>query len=70
MSTLQVYRSAKTLKPHEKAKLVDLLLADLDVSDPAVSEAWDREAGRRLDEIRSGAVRTIPWTTVQRRRSR
>lgn len=67
MTALQAYRQAQSLKPHEKAKLVDLLLADLDQIDPAISTAWDREAARRLEEIRSGKVKPIAAAAVFRR---
>jgi putative addiction module component (TIGR02574 family) len=29
--------------------------------------AWQQEVARRMDEIRSGKVKTIPWREVQRK---
>ena len=57
---------ALRLKPKARARLADRLLASLP-SDPGIDEAWDREALRRLDEIRSGKVKALPTELVLKR---
>ena len=34
-------------------------------SDPAVDQAWAKEIERRVAELDSGTVRTVPWETVK-----
>ncbi len=43
------------LKPGERARLVDRLIATLD-ADPEVDEAWATEVERRQSEIENGTV--------------
>jgi putative addiction module component (TIGR02574 family) len=53
------------LKPAEKAKLADKLYASLpETYLDSVSQAWDREIDRRLDEYEAGNVKTIPSKEV------
>jgi hypothetical protein len=47
------------LSPADRARLLDRLLASLDV-DPGVEAAWDRLADQREQEIGSGAVEAVP----------
>jgi hypothetical protein len=35
--------------------------------EPGVGEAWDAEIRRRVEELDSGAVETIPWKEVRER---
>jgi putative addiction module component (TIGR02574 family) len=54
---------------HERARLVELLLASLDAEQSAapaesVEAAWRAEAMRRLDDLRTGAVTGIPADQV------
>jgi putative addiction module component (TIGR02574 family) len=45
-----------------RAALIDSLIESLDVEvDPDAEEAWREEIRRRLQQIDSGAVETIPW---------
>jgi putative addiction module component (TIGR02574 family) len=49
---------------------VDLAAAILDSvdhepPDPGAEDAWRQEARRRLQEIRSGTVKPIPWDEAQ-----
>ena len=46
---------ALRLSPTERARLIERLIASLDV-DPEVEEAWAAEVERRNDEIESGKV--------------
>jgi len=47
--------AALQLAPADRARLVDRLIATLDV-DPEVEEAWAAEVERRQAEIENGAV--------------
>ena len=62
----QLEADALRLKPKARARLADRLMASLP-PDPKVDEAWDREALRRLAEIRSGAVKSLPTKDVLKR---
>jgi len=50
---------ALQLSPEERARLVEKLIASLDV-DPEVEEAWAAEVERRNAEIESGTVSVLP----------
>ncbi|MGH9361414.1 MAG: addiction module protein, partial [Thermoanaerobaculia bacterium] len=57
---------ALELPEEERADLADRLLASLEEEpDLEVEEAWRHEVARRLEELRSGAVKTIPWEEVR-----
>jgi len=66
--TEELLRKALSLPDAERAELAGSLLASLDTTiDPDVDAAWQQELARRLDEVRSGKVATIPWDQVQRK---
>jgi putative addiction module component (TIGR02574 family) len=52
---------ALQLSPEERARLIEKLIASLDV-DPAVEDAWAVEVERRNAEIESGTVAALPGT--------
>lgn len=47
------------LSPADRARLLDRLIASLD-ADAGAEAAWDELAEKREQELRSGAVQTIP----------
>jgi putative addiction module component (TIGR02574 family) len=64
----ELLEKALTLSTEERGLLIDRLVETLD-NEPAeegVEAAWDEEIKRRVDEIRSGRVRTIPGEQVLR----
>jgi putative addiction module component (TIGR02574 family) len=64
----ELLEKALTLSTQERGLLIDRLVETLD-NDPAeegVEAAWDKEIKRRVDDIRSGRVRTIPGDQVLR----
>jgi putative addiction module component (TIGR02574 family) len=64
----KVLEEALTLPAEERADLAACLLESLDEQeDEAVEEAWAREIERRMREVESGAVKTIPWSEARRR---
>jgi len=59
----EVESSALQLPRAERARLAELLIASLD-EDLAVEESWRVEVRRRVEELRSGAVPSIPGEQV------
>ena len=59
-TTLEILEErALTLTVSERAALAQRLLASLD-EDSEIDDAWAAEADRRIAEIESGVVKTIP----------
>jgi len=59
---------ALALPESERAELAGNLLSSLDTTvDQDVDAAWQQEVARRLDEVQSGKVETIPWEEVQQK---
>jgi putative addiction module component (TIGR02574 family) len=44
----------------QRARLAEQILATLDPQDEDVEAAWDEEIRKRIDEIETGAVKTVP----------
>jgi putative addiction module component (TIGR02574 family) len=64
----KVLEEALTLPPEERADVAATLLESLDEQeDEGVEEAWAQEIERRIREVESGAVKTIPWSEARRR---
>ena len=62
----EVLDQALSLPEEDRAHLADRLFASLDEEpDPEVEEAWRQEVARQLEELRSGAVKAIPWEEVK-----
>ena len=54
------------LDPKERAELTGLLIESLEPeSESGVEEAWIAEVERRVAELDSGAVKTIPWDELR-----
>lgn len=62
-----IHRDARTLKPTERLRLIEMLLADLDQPDEQIDEAWAAEAQRRWDAFQRGSLKTIPHEEVMAR---
>ncbi len=58
----RVLQAALELAPRERAELVDALAVSLDCFD--LSEEWDLEIRKRLEDVDSGRVKTIPGDEV------
>ncbi len=66
--TRELLQKALALPESERAELAGNLLSSLDTTiDPDVDAAWQQEVARRLDEVQSGKVETIPWEEVQQK---
>ena len=70
MSTDTLEQTLLTLPEADRARLAELLIRSLDddfdedVDEAAVAHEWQVVAQRRVDELRSGAVESIPGEQV------
>ena len=53
-----------SLKPTEKAELVDKLLSDLDKPDEEIDKLWAREAESRIDAYERGKLKAVSLEDV------
>ena len=61
-------KQALTLDEKDRASVAGALIESLHgQTDPDAEEAWDVEIRRRVEELESGAVETIPWAEVRER---
>jgi len=64
----RVLEEGLTLRPEERADVAAILMESLDDSvDEDVEQAWADELKRRIQEVESGAVETVPWSEARRR---
>ena len=64
----ELYESAMSLNDQDRAELVGMLLESLDIEqEPGVEAAWVEEIERRVTELDSGEVESIPWSEVRSR---
>ena len=62
----ELFREASALSENERAELAGLLLESLEGEpDEDVEAAWAEEVERRVRQIDSGEVKTIPWEQVR-----
>lgn len=67
-SARDLFEEAMRLDPEERATLMRLLIETLDAeSEEGVEDAWRVEIERRMAELDSGAVETIPWEEIKAR---
>ena len=59
-----IFREALTLKPFEKARLIDKLISDLDRSDKKVDQLWAREVEDRITAYDQGKISAISLEEV------
>lgn len=64
MKVKDLIAEAISLPVEERAVLLDSLLRTLNAPDEGTEREWIAEARRRLEEVRSGAARTIPGDEV------
>lgn len=64
----EILEKALALSTEERGALIDHLIESLDdaPTEEGVEAAWDTEIKRRVDEIRSGKIETIPGDQVLR----
>ena len=67
-SARDLFDEAMGLEPQERATLMRLLIEALDAdTEEGVEDAWRVEIERRMAELDSGSVETIPWGEVRKR---
>jgi len=67
-SARQLFEEAMKLDPEERATLMRLLIESVDAeSEDGVEDAWRVEIERRMAELDSGTVQTIPWEELRAR---
>jgi len=67
-SARDLFDEAMRLEPQERATLMRLLIEALDAdTDEGVEDASRVEIERRMAELDSGSVETIPWEEVRTR---
>ncbi len=67
-SAQELFEEAMSLDPQERATLIRLLIEALDPeAEPGIEDAWRVEIERRMAELDSGSVETIPWEEVRAR---
>lgn len=70
-SARELFDEAMRLDPSERASLIRLLIESLDAeTDEGAEGAWRVEIERRMAELDSGAVDTIPWEEIRARLDR
>jgi len=68
MEAGELLKHALTLSDKERAELASHLIDSLDPTvEPDAELAWQEEIARRLEEVESGRVKTIPWDEVRRK---
>ncbi len=62
-------KQALALPPEARSALASSLLASLEEAtvDEKAELEWEKEIARRVDELRTGSVTTIPWAEVRHR---
>ena len=64
----KLLEKALSLSVEEQEALADSLIANLgEKMEPGVAAAWDAEIKRRIEELDSGEVKTVPWEEVRQR---
>ncbi len=67
-SAEELYKKALGLKERERAALAARLIESLDTEiEEGVEAAWLAEVERRMEELDSGEVQSIPWDDVRAR---
>jgi putative addiction module component (TIGR02574 family) len=67
-SARELFDEAMRLDPAERATLLRLLVDTLDAeSEDGAEDAWLDEVERRIAELDTGAVDTVPWEELRAR---
>jgi putative addiction module component (TIGR02574 family) len=64
----ELLKKALTLPLEERAELASSLMESLDlIQDEDVEAAWQEEIARRIEDLRTGRAKTVPWTEVRKK---
>ncbi|MBW2096610.1 MAG: addiction module protein, partial [Deltaproteobacteria bacterium] len=58
-TTDNIFKETLTLRPSEKAQLIDKLISSLDKPDKEIDELWAKEAEDRIDAYDQGKLKAI-----------
>lgn len=65
---LDLLQKALSLSEQERADLACSLIDSLDaVADQDAENAWNEEIARRIEQLDSGKVKTVPWEELRAR---
>jgi putative addiction module component (TIGR02574 family) len=64
MKTEELLREIESLPVEERARVADSVLRSLNPPDSEIDKKWAEVAQRRLEAIKSGAVKAIPGEKV------
>lgn len=64
MKIKELIDQAEALPVEERALVVDSILRSLNPPESRIDEKWALAARKRLEDIRSGAVKTVPGEDV------
>ena len=64
ITTDNIFKEALTLRPSEKAQLIDKLISSLDKPDKEISELWAKEAENRIDAYDQGKLKAVSLEKV------
>ena len=59
-----IIKKALSLKPTEKAELIDKLISSLDKSDKEIDKLWSKEAEDRIDAYDQGKINSVSLEEV------
>jgi hypothetical protein len=60
----EIAKEAESLPVEERAMVIDFLLRSLNRPEPEIDRQWIDAARKRLSELRSGEVKSIPGQDV------
>jgi putative addiction module component (TIGR02574 family) len=60
----EILKEVLTLKPNQRAELVDKLLSSLDEPDNEIDQLWAREAESRIDAYEQGKIEAVTLEKV------
>ena len=63
-TTDNIIKEALTLRPYEKAQLIDTLISTLDKPDSEIDELWAKEAEDRIDAYDQGKLKAVSLEKV------
>jgi Putative addiction module component len=64
MTVKELFKSVKDLRPSDKARLVDLILTDLDRPNQEVEKEWIKEVKDRKSSVKSGKTKMLSYQQV------
>jgi putative addiction module component (TIGR02574 family) len=60
----EILKGALSLKPAQRAELIDKLLSSLDKADKEIDELWTKEVENRIDAYERGEIKAVTLEKV------